>query len=335
MTRETKIGLLVGLAFIIVIGILLSDHMASTTDPPQARLDKSADGVRSSIATPNSGEPPITVVNMNGGGATPSQPIPTKRELVAQQTPVMAATVPTTGGAGTAIAQTDTTETPKAPIVIRDSRPSANGQSHESTPVEEITNVTPEGDPLDNWINDAKKKGVEIVPVKPRGSTPTANSGGGKLVEYKAEPGDNLSKLAIKLMGGNSKANRDAIVAANPSLKDNPNMIVVGKKYQIPAPASEKAEAPRAESPAARSEAPIKPATAEKQVVEPRTGGQSIYVVKENDTLWKIASRELGSGAAWTQIKELNQDVLKGNDQVVANMKLRMPAKPMTAASAD
>ena len=34
MTRETKIGLLVGLAFIIVIGILLSDHMTSTTQPP-------------------------------------------------------------------------------------------------------------------------------------------------------------------------------------------------------------------------------------------------------------------------------------------------------------
>ena len=33
MTRETKIGLLVGLAFIIVIGILLSDHIGSTTEP--------------------------------------------------------------------------------------------------------------------------------------------------------------------------------------------------------------------------------------------------------------------------------------------------------------
>jgi uncharacterized protein YneF (UPF0154 family) len=35
MTRETKIGLLVGLAFIIVIGILLSDHLTSSTEPPR------------------------------------------------------------------------------------------------------------------------------------------------------------------------------------------------------------------------------------------------------------------------------------------------------------
>ena len=40
MTRETKIGLLVGLAFIIVIGILLSDHFTSTTQPHQAALTK-------------------------------------------------------------------------------------------------------------------------------------------------------------------------------------------------------------------------------------------------------------------------------------------------------
>ena len=36
MTRETKIGLLVGLAFIIVIGILLSDQLMRATEAPPA-----------------------------------------------------------------------------------------------------------------------------------------------------------------------------------------------------------------------------------------------------------------------------------------------------------
>ena len=53
MTRETKIGLLVGLAFIIVIGILLSDHMASTTEPTQAALDNAAATSRTAIVVPN------------------------------------------------------------------------------------------------------------------------------------------------------------------------------------------------------------------------------------------------------------------------------------------
>src|ERR1700712_1791872 len=52
MTRETKIGMLVGLAFIIVIGILLSDHMTSTTEPAKAPLSSAGSEVRSGVTTP-------------------------------------------------------------------------------------------------------------------------------------------------------------------------------------------------------------------------------------------------------------------------------------------
>ena len=52
MTRETKIGLLVGLAFIIVIGILLSDHLTNSTEAPPAVIAQTARGVRESIAVP-------------------------------------------------------------------------------------------------------------------------------------------------------------------------------------------------------------------------------------------------------------------------------------------
>ncbi len=51
MTRETKIGMLVGLAFIIVIGILLSDHMTSTTEPPKAALASAGPDVRRGTTT--------------------------------------------------------------------------------------------------------------------------------------------------------------------------------------------------------------------------------------------------------------------------------------------
>ena len=51
MTRETKIGLLVGLAFIIVIGILLSDHFTTTTQPHQAALTTTIDDVLGSTRT--------------------------------------------------------------------------------------------------------------------------------------------------------------------------------------------------------------------------------------------------------------------------------------------
>lgn len=52
MTRETKIGLLVGLAFIIVIGILLADYSSNSMQPPQAQLGGTARNVRESVGVP-------------------------------------------------------------------------------------------------------------------------------------------------------------------------------------------------------------------------------------------------------------------------------------------
>jgi hypothetical protein len=62
MTRETKIGLLVGLAFIIVVGILLSDHMTAATERPSAALAEAGRGVQAGVSAPGAAPaapPPI------------------------------------------------------------------------------------------------------------------------------------------------------------------------------------------------------------------------------------------------------------------------------------
>src|SRR5215213_4449662 len=87
MTRETKIGLLVGLAFIIVIGILLSDHLTSTNEPAQAQLAQAGGNVRSGVTVPG-GAPPITTVPPVPAQVTPQQQVPTKEELTPKQPPV-------------------------------------------------------------------------------------------------------------------------------------------------------------------------------------------------------------------------------------------------------
>ena len=83
MTRETKIGLLVGLAFIIVIGILLSDHLTSSTEPPPATLANAGNTVRQTVTTPgsNTTQPPITNVSTAPQPVTPQQLVPTPSEL--------------------------------------------------------------------------------------------------------------------------------------------------------------------------------------------------------------------------------------------------------------
>ena len=126
--------------------------------------------------------------------------------------------------------------------------------------------------------------------------------------------------MAGRFMGGNSKANRDAIVSANPSLKSNPNNLIVGKTYVIP---SVKGAAGVPASPV-RAVAEKAPAVSSQP--------QYWYTVKDNDNLWKIAASQLGDGNAWSAIKELNRDVLKGHEDVRPNMRLRLPAKPIASA---
>src|SRR4051812_31677916 len=90
MTRETKIGLLVGLAFIIVIGILLSDHMTSTNDPPKAPLSAAGSNLRESVVTPAgpNGNTAAAAVMAGAAGQTPVAPtqmVLTEAELAARQ----------------------------------------------------------------------------------------------------------------------------------------------------------------------------------------------------------------------------------------------------------
>src|SRR3954470_16273911 len=81
MTRETKIGMLVGLAFIIVIGILLSDHMTSTTETPRADQARAGSDVRGGTTTPAPASPTMRTEIPPPSIAT--SPMPTQQELQA------------------------------------------------------------------------------------------------------------------------------------------------------------------------------------------------------------------------------------------------------------
>src|SRR2546422_7815776 len=87
MTRETKIGLLVGLAFIIVIGILLSDHLTSSTEPPPAPLAGAGSSVRAGGTTPGGqGDPPTTAF-LNTPTVRTHEQGPTPNEVAANESP--------------------------------------------------------------------------------------------------------------------------------------------------------------------------------------------------------------------------------------------------------
>ena len=58
----------------------------------------------------------------------------------------------------------------------------------------------------------------------------------GRELRYTARKGDNVSKLAEVLLGSDTQENRDSIINTNASLKADPDRVVVGQVYWIPAP---------------------------------------------------------------------------------------------------
>jgi LysM repeat protein len=249
MTRETKIGLLVGLAFIIVIGILLSDHMATTTEPQQAALNTAQDNNRAATAVPN----------ISGGGAVLPNNI-TPRDI----TPT--GQVPTRG---------------------------------------ELTQARPIGD-------------ISV---------------GGPV-----NPGAAGTTTSTTTTGSNTKANRDALVKANPQIAD-PNKVVIGQVYNVPtasivpppsAPAGQtgqrvlQLQTPPSTARDARSTTTTTTATVDSSIT---------YTVKAGDNLYRIATDHVGNPQAVAAIKELNKDVLKGGDGIRVGMRLKLPAKPVASAN--
>jgi nucleoid-associated protein YgaU len=353
MTRETKIGLLVGLAFIIVIGILLSDHLTSSTEPPQAALANAGSNVRQAVTTPGQPGPSPAPVTPPVNTA-PQNPVPTTSELAPKPDPVQivkvgpGASSPAAAGAQQQQQQPGQPQaTPPTVIAEPANQVADRGTNDTAAPQQPendqaasvagadaptITKVPPtSSNPIETV---ARQHGEEIVSLTPESRAANRTTGAtgrtaNGLAEYKAEAGDTVSRLATKFLGANTKTNRDSIVAANPSLKDNPDKIIVGRTYMIPTSATASATTSGGAQPVAST---VRPTTTS----EPQAG-EYWYTVKEGDSLWRIAKEQLGKASAVAALKELNKDILGGpdHDQVLVGSKIRLPSKPIATASSN
>jgi nucleoid-associated protein YgaU len=295
MTRETKIGLLVGLAFIIVIGILLSDHFTSATQPHQAALTTTIDGVLGSTRTlgpQNQDRAPLDVPAVE-----PSVPILVQPDAAAERRSHVEV-----GGARGGQRVIDVTEQP----VI---------------PAEPIITQIPDVNRQDAATLETLFRPIEQQPVTPNPIEPANTNVNTKT--YTAESGDTLGKMASKAMGANNKANRDAILKANPPLAANPDKIVIGQKYNIPGQAT----------PQPQQTTPAPVVEVERREPAPAASNSVEYLVRDGDSLSKIAREQCGSKSLSmvNQIKEMNKDVLNGSDHLKINMKLKLPPKQVAS----
>lgn len=82
---------------------------------------------------------------------------------------------------------------------------------------------------------------------------------------------------------------------------------------------------PGGETTAAKTSAPT-PAKTTATRTPVASGPAREYTIKAGDSLWKIAATELGDGARWTEIDELNPDVDQ-NTTLKVGSKINIPAK--------
>ncbi|MBC8105405.1 MAG: LysM peptidoglycan-binding domain-containing protein, partial [Anaerolineae bacterium] len=293
---------------------------------------------------------------------TPNQQVPTQNELTPGPNPVQIVKV----GPGNS-APTNTSSSGSNSVIALNPNPSDNAnassfdaaQGRQATPLNNsnepsignsdaptITRMPSTASPAAHSLDSvARSVGEELVSLDANGRAVRSSASGfsrtnGNVVEYKAEAGDTLSHIAGKIMGSSNRENVAAIVAANPSLKDNPDRIIVGRKYLIPTSAgAAAAPAPMSvvNSPVV-SVPPQSPATtdnANAATPSSRELGEFWYTVKPGESLWRIATDQCGKASAVAAIKELNRDVLKGpdHDQVQVGMKIRLPGKPIAQAT--
>ncbi|MEB3186255.1 MAG: LysM peptidoglycan-binding domain-containing protein [bacterium] len=145
---------------------------------------------------------------------------------------------------------------------------------------------------------------------------------------------------AKKAHGHEAKADHHAKKAHGHEAKADPHAKKAHGHEAKADPHDEAAHAPAAPAEDLHGEAPQAPATAEvveaaahEDVVEatvppapadkPRAA--SSYRVRRGDSLWSIATRELGSGYRWRSIVALNQDSLPNPRLIQPGMTLEMP----------
>jgi nucleoid-associated protein YgaU len=168
----------------------------------------------------------------------------------------------------------------------------------------------------------------------PANAQPTAAPEPAKV--YVVQSGDSISGIAKKVYGvkeGVKQKNIDAIFAANRNTLKKIDDLQIGQKLVIPSiPGLTAASLTPAEVLTDKNFTKVesvgqKRSTTNTSKPAATAKSGSVYVVKEGDSLWKIAASQLGDGNRYKDIVKMNSDILSSEDDIAVGMQLKMPAK--------
>lgn len=357
MNKETKVGLLVGLSFIVLFGVILSNHAPEIVSPPERPMlaptqpRGTADQVIRHIGTTVAPPPEPVDVIADAGPQTPSATPATEDDRPAgiQST-----------AADTAIA--DATPAHRNGTALADATTASGQDAPKTITAEDLGPEIAEAEPGDGGMEMLSSK------VAPDGTRTTV---------YIVKSGDCLAKIAREFYGDASSRNIEKLYEANKTKMPNKRTLAVGTKLEVPIKAPTKdagmqnllasgkfdqvtqiksargeGDAKAKDAPPAPSneprKTPAKTAVAEvsQEVLDNITKEANKkpadnspdkaalvsadkykhYQIQKGDTWYGLAARFMGDGKRWHDLYALNDDILPDATKLRTGVKIRVPA---------
>ncbi|MGA1979555.1 MAG: LysM peptidoglycan-binding domain-containing protein [Sedimentisphaerales bacterium] len=151
---------------------------------------------------------------------------------------------------------------------------------------------------------------------------------------YVVSEGDSLASIARKFYGsheGSKKINIARIFDANRKLLKSPDELHVGQKLIIPPLSASAPDKGKIANVFSGTEFTKVESIGSRYLLanghRPERPEQDVWhVVREGDSLWRIAAEQLGDGNRYGEIAKLNAGVLDG-DSLSVGMRLKMPTR--------
>ena len=353
MARETKVGLLAGLAFIICFAVILANRgRQEPPAPPRSYLTDGGANVPGSVqqtASRMSSNPADS--ERRSATGRPVQATPTLPDAGLSRPDRPASNLPSASRADLLLPEPPTghvASAPRTPVGGADTGLSQPGDRILTSRSEDDLAARQElerrlglpgsGSAATGAPDSHTPHGASTPQPGPQpmdGSSPRQGSAA-KVVPYTVAPGDTLSKIALVHFGNKARTSVNAIFDSNRAILSSPDELKAGWVLSLPVlegtPKPVKSEPPAVKAAKSSRTEEVKNQPTKKSA-EPPAPTYRWYQVKKNDRYASIAREQLGDTGRWRELHEMNKDKFPDPQLIREGVRIKVPTTKVLASA--